>query len=486
MECILAKGKSEEFKCDSLISLQYQDGPQPVGGPFDAIIKDAYKSGNFRGTNGEVFHVYPLSNAKAARLTLIGLGKRQKSSLENIRRAAGLAIRTSRKLSSLAFLPVDNPVKTIVPLVDGAILGDYRFDRFKTVKDESNLKQIAFFPGRVHINEALVKALQIINEATCHARDLANMPANHLNPIALAEDAKNLGKRYRIPVKVLDDAQLAKLKMGALLGVAQGSQNRPQLVIWEYKGGKEKQAPIVLVGKGVTFDSGGISIKPTDGMEAMKGDMGGAGAVISMISVIGQLKPKLNIIGITPLVENMPSGTSYRPGDVLTASNGKTIEVISTDAEGRLILADALVYAQRYNPKYIIDIATLTGACMVALGKNICAGIMGKNDKLVQSLIAAGDQSGERLWQLPLWEDYWELIKTPAADMKNSGGRWGGAITAGMLLSAFVDDFAWAHLDIAGTDHEEGQHPYRYKGATGFGVRLLSRFLLNEAGMLKI
>jgi leucyl aminopeptidase len=273
--------------------------------------------------------------------------------------------------------------------------------------------------------------------------------------------------------------------MGALLGVAQGSANRPKIVVWEYKGGKAGEAPLIFVGKGVTFDSGGISIKPAEGMEAMKGDMGGAAAVISLMSVIGQLRPSVNVVGITPLVENLPSGTAYRPGDVLTASNGKTIEVISTDAEGRLILADALVYAKRYNPKYVVDIATLTGACMVALGQNICAGIMGKDQGLIDALIEAGNQTGERLWQLPLWDDYQELIKTPVADMKNTGGRWGGAITAGCLLANFAEGYPWAHLDIAGTDHEESPgHPYRYKGATGFGVKVLSRFVLNETGVL--
>jgi leucyl aminopeptidase len=278
---------------------------------------------------------------------------------------------------------------------------------------------------------------------------------------------------------------MKRLKMRSLLAVAQGSANRPKFVIWEYKGGKPGEAPIVLVGKGVTFDSGGISIKPAEGMEVMKGDMGGAGAVISTISVLGQIRPKINVVGITPLVENLPSATAYRPGDVLTASNGKTIEVISTDAEGRLILADALVYAGRYNPKYVIDIATLTGACMVALGVNICAGIMGKDQGLIEALVEAGSQMGERLWQLPLWDDYQEMIKTPAADMKNSGGKWGGAITAACLLANFAEGYPWAHLDIAGTDHEDSNnHPYRYKGATGFGVKVLSRFVLNEAGVL--
>jgi leucyl aminopeptidase len=485
VDCKIAKGKIEDFKCDALIALVYQGESDMVGGPFRKLLQRAMDDGHFRGAACELFQIYPLDGTGASRLIIVGLGKRELSSPEIIRRAAGTGISSARKLRTAAFLPLDKPTETIVPLVDGVILGDYRFDQLKSVKDGSKLETVYFFTGNANIDEKYLNALRIINEGTCIARDLANMPANLLNPAALADDAVELGKQYGIPVKVLNEAQIEKLKMGALLGVAQGSVNRPKLVVWEYKGGKAGEKPIVLVGKGVTFDSGGISIKPTEGMEAMKGDMGGAGAVISLISVLGQIKPKINVVGITPLVENMPSGSSYRPGDVLTASNGKTIEIISTDAEGRLILADALVYAQKFDPKYIVDIATLTGACMVALGMNICAGIMGKDQPLIDNLIKSGTQSGERLWQLPLWDDYKELIKTPAADMKNSGGRWGGAISAAMLLAAFTEGYRWAHLDIAGTDREEGMNPYRYKGATGFGVRLLARFILNEAGTFK-
>jgi leucyl aminopeptidase len=254
------------------------------------------------------------------------------------------------------------------------------------------------------------------------------------------------------------------------------------MVIWDYMGGRGNAAPLVFVGKGVTFDSGGISIKPGENMEQMKSDMSGAGAVITLMSILGQLKPKINVIGITPLVENLPSGSAYRPGDILTASNGKTIEVITTDAEGRLILADALVYAKQFKPRYVIDIATLTGACVVALGNHIAAGVMGTDQRLIDLLIKAGNQAGERLWQLPLWEDYKELLSSPTADMKNTGGRWGGAITAASFLSNFAEGYPWAHLDIAGMDFEDGNHPYRYKGGTGWGVRLLSQFILNQAG----
>ena len=484
MDCRIAEGKIENLKCDALISFQYSDGPN-LNGSLGKLVKDAFREGHFRGGMGEIFQVYPLKGARSSRLILIGLGKKAKATAETIRKAAGLAIRNVRKLKTAAFLASDDSVETLAPMIDGAVLGNYRFDQLKSEKDESNLKAIYFFVGGSNISEEFIKAIRIMNEGTLIARDLANMPANLLTPENLAAEAVDLGKIFKIPVKVMDEAQIKRLKMGALLGVAQGSANRPKFVIWEYKGGQAGRAPIVLVGKGVTFDSGGISIKPAEGMEAMKGDMGGAAAVISMISVLGQIRPRINVVGLTPLVENLPSATSYRPGDVLTVSNGKTIEVISTDAEGRLILADALVYAKRYKPKYVIDIATLTGACVVALGQNICAGILGKDQGLIDALIEAGNQSGERLWQLPLWDDYQELIKTPVADMKNTGGKWGGAITAACLLANFAEAYPWAHLDIAGTDHEESpSHPYRFKGATGFGVKVLSRFVLNEAGVL--
>ena len=481
MECRIAKGKFEEFKCDSLISLQYQDGPR-IDGPLAKVVKAAFDSGHFAGASGELFHIFPLDGAVAGRMILVGLGKKETVTLDTFRKVAGAAIRSVQSQKAVAFLPVGNPKETLAPLVDGAILGNYRFDQLKSDKKKINLETMTFFVGKAEIKQSFVDSLQIIDEATCNARNLANMPANLLNPATLANEAKKLGEKYGIPVKVLGEDDIHKLKMGALLGVAQGSTNRPKFVVWEYHGTRASKPPIVFVGKGVTFDSGGISIKPGEGMEAMKGDMGGAGAVISLMAVLGQLKPKINVVGITPLVENMPSGAAYRPGDVLTASNGKTIEVISTDAEGRLILADALVYAAQYKPQYVVDIATLTGACMVALGVNICGGLMGKDQRLVNMLLKAGQESGERLWQLPLWDEYKDLLKSPAADMKNTGGRWGGAITAASFLSEFTDGYTWAHLDIAGVDHEDGDHPYRFKGATGFGVRILSRFILDQVG----
>jgi leucyl aminopeptidase len=481
VECRIAKEKVEEYSGDALIAFQYEDGPSPKG-ILSGAIQNALKKGGFKAEKNEVFQVFPCDDIKAGRLILVGLGKKKKSTPEEIRKAAGIAIKIVLNLKRVAFLPAGDLAESIPAMVDGVILGTYRFDRLKSDKKEIKLKEVSFFESRKRFPEAKLHEVAVLAEGTCQARDFTNLPANLLTPRKLAEETVKLGKKYGVKTTIFNETDLKRLKMEALLAVGQGSQNRPRMVVWEYNGGRKGSPPLVFVGKGVTFDSGGLSIKPTQGMEVMKGDMGGAAAVISMIPVLGQLKPRLNAIGIAPLVENLPSGSAYRPGDVLTASNGKTIEVISTDAEGRLILADALVYAGRFKPKYVIDIATLTGACMVALGVHIAGGIMGTDQRLIDLLIAAGDRSGERLWQLPLWDDYRPLLNTTSADMKNTGGRWGGAITAAKFLSEFAEDYKWAHIDMAGMDNQEGDHPYQIKGMTGWGVRLLSRFALTQAG----
>jgi leucyl aminopeptidase len=482
MEYKLIRQKPEEYSGGALILMQYEDGPA-VKGILSGVIQNAYKKGGFTAEKNEIFQVFPCEVIKADRLILVGLGKKNKSTPEDIRKAAGAVIRNVCNLKRVAFMPAGDIRETIPAIVDGAILGGYRFDRLKSEKKEIKLREISFFESGKRFAESKLNEAIALAESTCSARDLANLPANLLTPLKLADEVVKLGRKYKIRTRILSEDDLKKYKMNALLAVGQGSLNRPHMAVWEYNGGRQKSAPLVFVGKGVTFDSGGLSIKQAQGMEAMKGDMGGAAAVISMIPVLGQLQPRINVVGITPLVENLPSGTAYRPGDVLTASNDKTIEVISTDAEGRLILADALVYAGRYKPKYVIDIATLTGACMVALGVHIAGGIMGTDQRLVDMLIAAGERSGERLWQLPLWDDYRPLLDTTSADMKNTGGRWGGAITAAKFLSEFAEGYKWAHIDMAGMDNQESSsHPYQIKGMTGWGVRLLSRFALTQSG----
>lgn len=480
MNCRIEEGRLEDYSGDALVIFVYQDKKR-ITGPAAKLIEVAVKAGHFSAKAEEVFQIYPCPEIKAERMILVGLGKRDDAGPETLRRAAAVAAKAASNARKIAMISPERTSRFVSPLVEGCLLGTYRFDRLKSSKDESRISEISFFAGP-RADGSLVKQAQALTEGTFIARDLANLPSNMLTPVLMADEAKKLGKMNEIEVRVLSENQIEKLKMEALLSVGKGSDNRPRMVTWHYRGGRANERPLVFVGKGVTFDSGGISLKPSENMGAMKGDMSGAGAVIALIHVLGKLKPRVNVVGITPLVENLPSGTAYRPGDVLTASNGKTIEVISTDAEGRLILADALVYAAKFKPKNVVDIATLTGACMVALGLHICGGVMGRDQNLVKKLISAGESSGERLWQLPLWDDYGELLKSPVADIKNSGGRWGGAITAAMFLSNFADGYPWAHIDMAGMDHEDKKHPYRSKGGTGWGVRLLAQFILNEAG----
>jgi len=308
------------------------------------------------------------------------------------------------------------------------------------------------------------------------ARDLVNAPGNIKSPVFLTEQAQAAAKESGLTCKVLGQKELAKEGCGALLGVAQGSEREPQMIILEHNGGTKGKAPVALVGKGVTFDSGGISLKPGEKMDEMKMDMAGGAAVIGTMLAIALLKLPINVVGVVPAVENLPSGTAYRPGDILTSLSGKTIEVLNTDAEGRLILADALTYVKRYQPELVVDLATLTGACIIALGHHATA-VLGNDQKLIDSLLAAGEASGERLWQLPLWDDYDPLIKSDVADVKNTGGRAAGTITAAAFLKKFASDFHWAHLDIAGTAWRDQNQPYIPKGGTGVGVRLLVAFL---------
>jgi len=304
------------------------------------------------------------------------------------------------------------------------------------------------------------------------------LPGNVCTPSFLGRTAEELAQRHGFAVTVLDKAAIVREKMGALLSIAQGSAEEPRFIALEYKGSDDK--PVVLVGKGVTFDTGGISIKPAQNMEDMKFDMSGAAAVLGTFEMLGRLKPKVHVVGLIPSTENMPSGTAVKPGDVITSHFGKTIEMINTDAEGRLILCDALSYARRYQPSAVIDIATLTGAIVIALG-HPASGLMGNDETLIEEVRTAGERAGERAWPLPLWDDYRDLMKSDIADVKNAGGRPAGSISAGWFLREFVDGFSWAHLDVAGTAYTEREEPGRVKGPTGVGVRLFSEFVLKRS-----
>jgi leucyl aminopeptidase len=364
-------------------------------------------------------------------------------------------------------------------IIEGGALGTYTFDKYFTEKKEDKrVDRVTILAGDSDDVAALKRGVasgEAIAKGTIFARDLTNAPSNEIFPESLAAQAKSL-QPLGVQVRALTKAQIEKLGMGGLLGVNQGSLRPPFFIIMEYNGGAKGGAPVVLVGKGITFDSGGISLKPGAGMADMKMDMGGAAAVIGTMRAVAELKLKLNVVGLVPTTENMPSGTAYKPGDVLRFMNGKTAEIDNTDAEGRLVLADALTYADRYKPQAVIDLATLTGACVIALG-NVASGAMGNSKELLSRLAAAGERSYDRVVELPLWEEYEELIKSDIADVKNTGGRSAGTITAALFLQHFIGSYPWAHIDIAGTAMIPKGSGYLNKGGTGAGVRLLVELL---------
>jgi leucyl aminopeptidase len=322
---------------------------------------------------------------------------------------------------------------------------------------------------------------RIISEAVALARDMVNEPANVVTPTSMAEIAGHQAQKYNLEIKVIEREEMRTMGMGGLLGVSQGSQQPPKFIVLSYKGRETTEVDIALIGKGITFDSGGISIKPSEHMGDMKGDMSGGASVIGTISAIAQIKPAINVAAIVPATENMPSGSAMRPGDIISIMNGKTVEIISTDAEGRLILADAVSYARRMSARRIVDVATLTGACRIALG-DICTGLFGNNQELIDLIVAAGKETGECIWPMPMYEEYKELNKSDVADIKNSGGRYGGAITGAWFIGEFAEGIPWAHLDIAGTYMTDKEKGYQVKGATGIPVRTLINLILTLAG----
>ena len=445
-------------------------------------------TGDFRGERDQVATLYPSKGAQ--RILLIGLGAPEEITRAAVRRAAGIAGRkaVSLKIESLAFHMPHEPRGGVTPdaaaqaAVEGISQGAWRFTQLKAAAEKPvRLKSVDLIVGREE--RAGAEQGRAIGEATAVgqrlARGLQMLPGNVCTPAYLAEIARQLGKAYDFRVTVLRRADLEKNGFGGLLAVAQGSAEEPRFIVLEYRGGG-KNPPICLIGKGVTFDSGGISIKPAQNMEEMKYDMSGAAAVLGTFEALGQLTPAINVVGLIPATENLPSGTAIKPGDVIRSHLGKTIEVINTDAEGRLILCDALSYARRYKPACVIDAATLTGAIVIALG-NTATGLMGNDDQLMEEIRKAGIKAGERCWPLPLWDEYRELIKSDVADVKNSGGRAAGSITAGWFLREFVDGFPWAHLDIAGTAYTEKDQPDLARGPTGVGVRLFTEFVLGRA-----
>ncbi len=450
----------------------------------------AVRDGEFSGKVRETLLFHTGKGFSAERVMLVGLGKEKNAGLEYLRQAAGAMVGAlqARRLTVFATDLVQCPLKgtslaaRAQAVSEAVILASYRFDRFRTENTEDlspALKEVRLLvekPSLVAEAEQGVQDAHCICRGVVLARNLVNEPGNVKSPEFLAEQARTLAKEVGIEVTVLEKKALVKEGFGGMIGVAQGSERDPRLIVLEYKGGNGEARPIVLVGKGVVFDAGGISLKPAEKMDEMKMDMAGGAAVMGTLLAVAAMKLPVNLVGIVPAVENLPSGTAMRPGDILTSLSGRTIEVLNTDAEGRLILADALTYAKRFDPRVVIDLATLTGACIIALGHHASA-VLGNHDGLIRQLIKAGEQSGERLWQLPLWDEYGAQIKSDVADVKNTGGRPAGTITAAAFLQKFAAEFTWAHLDIAGTAWEEKGRPYISKGGTGVGVRLLVQYL---------
>ncbi|NJN67710.1 MAG: leucyl aminopeptidase [Chloroflexaceae bacterium] len=480
----------------SLVAIGICENESP-GAPIEALLE----AGDFCGKAREMALLYPRGALPARRVLLVGMGKRSDLTLDTVRQAAARAAQEAQRLKvadiALA-LPVPETVSTASgaqAMVEGAELGTYRYLEYQSSPKPEETHQIETLRIVMEANQDLEAARrgaaagEAIARGVVLARDLCNTPGNHLTPTRLGEIAQDIGARCGFSVAVFGREELEQQGFGGLLAVSRGSAEPPRFIILDYPGDScQKDKPdrdqetlptICLVGKGITFDTGGISIKPAANMDDMKMDMGGAAAVLGTLQVVSELRLPLRVVGLISAAENMPGASAYKPGDIITTLSGKTIEVLNTDAEGRIVLADALFYAHRYHPRALIDVATLTGAITIALGPH-AIGMMGNHQPLADRFIQAGEATGERVWPLPLWEEYREMMKSEIADLKNIGGREAGSITAAAFLLAFVGDYPWVHLDIAGTVWMEKPSRMYYgktKGVTGVGVRLLAQVL---------
>lgn len=479
---------------DSLIVPVFADGQLPQGcvlletnTALNKLVKQLNDSADFTGDAGKTLMVMHPTDLSVQRLLLVGLGKEQevtsKTYLEAVKAAASaIANSGANRVLNAAIIahPADrNPLWAVRQHTQIFQQSFYEYahqSRGKHESKEPKLNSMAFMVEATESAKQAVEQGQATALGMAVTQELANMPSNFCTPTYLAETAIELGNTYGFETNILDRAEMIEMGMGSFMSVAQGTQTPPKMICLSYKGGDAKQAPIALVGKGVTFDTGGISLKPGAAMDEMKYDMGGAATVLGVFKALGELKPNINVVGVIPATENMPAGNAIKPGDVVTSLSGQTIEILNTDAEGRLVLCDALTYVQQtYKPAKIVDMATLTGACIVALGKHV-SGLMANNQPMADALLAAGVETYDRLWQMPLGEEWDEQLKSNFADMANIGGPAGGTITAGQFLARFVKDVDWAHLDIAGTAWVSGDK----KGATGRPVPTVLQYLLNE------
>jgi leucyl aminopeptidase len=479
-ECLVAVvlDKSEKDKTEAYVSTNDKATQQAAA--------DLLSSGDLTGKTFEIAWLHKPAGLKAKRLLLIGGGKSKKFSASDLRKLAGAAVRAlkPRTLRSLAFiLPGEITAEEAVKaVVEGAIVGNFDPDTYKSDRKDQNVESITVVAANANDQTNLQRTLDealILAESQNLTRQLVNEPSNRMTPTILAERAQQMSEETGLKCEVYGPDKIKELKMGAFWGVAQGSDEPPALIVMRYEPAGAPEKPVLgLVGKGVTFDTGGISIKPADNMEKMKYDMAGGATMIGAMRAIALLKPKIKVIGIVCATENMPSGKAQKPGDIQTAMSGKTIEIINTDAEGRLVLADGLCYARQLGCTHLIDAATLTGAIVVALGY-ANAGIFSSDDAMYQRFAQALDKAGEKMWRLPLDDEYKDQIKSSIADIMNTGGRWGGAITAAMFLKEFAEDTPWIHLDIAGTAWMEDNKPWIAKGPSGIAVRSLVEFARN-------
>ncbi|WIG57947.1 MAG: Cytosol aminopeptidase PepA [Ktedonobacterales bacterium] len=461
------------------------------------VISQLRASGEITGTAGEVTLIHTLGKIEPERVAILGLGPRKRFTADRVRRAAAIASRALRKAGAkrvgLALAWAESGVnlaQAARAAAEGALLGLYAFDVYKAKKNGGNggnegaCKEIEALTilgrGREPALRSAVERGRILAEATNFARDLGNEPPNVLSPEELANRARRMAEETGLECEIFGQKEMEKQGMGALLGVAQGSEREPRFIILRWRGGRKGEPGPAFVGKGITFDTGGISIKPAEGMQAMKMDMCGGAAVIGAMRAIALLKPAINVTGIVPTTENMPGGNAYRPGDILRASNGKTIEIVNTDAEGRLILADALSYAVKHQHTPIVDAATLTGACVIALG-HVRAGLYSNDETLQRAIMAASETAGEKYWPMPMDEEYEAQIASEVADVKQTGGRPAGSITAAKVLENFVAETPWAHMDIAGVNDSEKRDAASDPGATGFAVRTFAELAMQLA-----
>jgi len=458
----------------------------------DGYISEIIRRGDMEGKAGTTLLLQKVPGTLSERVLLVGLGKekdfREKEFCNAVRTAVKTLNETGAFDASIFLTELAVKKRSVAWRIRQtamiALDATYKFDQFKSKKDEVRrpLRKLTLGVERrneLALSEEALNQGIAIAQGMALAKTLGNLPPNICHPSYLAEQAQAMAAEFKLGCEILDTADMEKLGMHSLLSVARGAHQPPKLIVLSYKGAKASEKPIVLVGKGVTFDTGGISLKPAAEMDEMKYDMCGAAGVLGTMQAVARMQLPINLTVIVPATENMPGGNASRPGDIVTSMSGQTIEILNTDAEGRLILCDALTYAERFEPDTVIDVATLTGACVVALG-GVASGLFANKDSLAHELLDAGNEAHDRAWHMPLWDDYQELLKSPFADMGNIGGRWGGAITAACFLSRFTKKYDWAHLDIAGTAWKSGAE----KGATGRPVPLLTHYLMQRAGKL--